>query len=168
MKKIPLSGKRGKGKFALVDDADYEELSKFKWHLAAKEYATRSFVKGDKTCFIRMHRQITGFDLTDHHDGDGLNNQRYNLRDATNSKNTMNSKKRKNCTSKYKGVSWKERDDRYYSSIVFEGKSIHLGTFKKDEEHLAALAYNSAAKEMFGEFARLNDVITCQHTGGKL
>lgn len=90
--------------------------------------------------------------LVDHWDGNGLNNCRKNLRVCTKQQNNMNTKKRSNRSSKYKGVHF--RAGRWLAQIQVAGKKKHLGTF--EEEADAALAYNFAATELFGPFARLN------------
>lgn len=83
MKKIELS----QGKFALVDDEDFEWLSQYKWYFH-KGYARRSyrFAKTGKQRGVFMHRDILKLSKkyhTDHIDGNGLNNQRSNLRACT-------------------------------------------------------------------------------------
>lgn len=157
MKQIPLT----QGKFALVDDEDYEELSKFKWY---------SFKRGNTFYAIRnhpgqrlMHRMILNLNgklVCDHKDRNGLNNQRSNLRICTQAQNCMNSSSQKNSTSSFLGVCWtKQRQkgkDYFYwrATISVSGKKIHLGSFKNEIE--AARVYNEAAKKYFGEFANLN------------
>lgn len=86
----------------------------------------------------------------DHKDNDPKNNKIENLRLCSRSQNCANK------TSKrlYKGVYQKR--DKWYSSILKEGKSYHLGTFNTPEK--AALAYNDKATELFKDFAKLNRV----------
>lgn len=156
MKEIQLS----RGKVALVDDEDFELLNQYKWYAQ----------KGHKTFYattsrgILMHRLILGLNETntycDHEDYNGLNNQKSNLRIATNSQNSINSRKRENTTSKYKGVwltksKYKDKAYLYWQARVNKDKKVfHLGYFKDEQE--AALAYNKKAFELFGEFANLN------------
>lgn len=101
-----------------------------------------------------MHQQITGYTETDHIDGNGLNNQRYNLRDCTHSQNSMNQRIRIKKSSKFKGVSVKGKRWRAY--ITVKCIRYHIGIY--DSEKIAALRYNQKAKELFGEFAKLNVV----------
>lgn len=105
-----------------------------------------------------MHREILGLmpedPDVDHRDGEGLNNRRSNLRLVTNSQNNMNSQCRWGALSKYKGVSWHKRREKWQGRIKLNGKEIYLGYF--DNEKKAARAYDEAAKKHFGEFARLN------------
>ena len=143
------------GKFAIVDAADYDALSKYKWHLVApgKLYAGRK--EGGKT--IYMHRQIMqpppGM-LVDHINGNGLDDRRANMRICTNQQNMRNVRKRPGGDSIYKGVYYDKRRRTWYARICHNGKNHHLGTFATEIE--AARAYDRAARELFGEFACLN------------
>jgi hypothetical protein len=95
--------------------------------------------------------------LTDHINGDGLDNRRQNLRSCTHAQNFWNAQKqRQTCTSPYKGVT-RRRNARlapWQAAIRIDGKSHYLGSFPSEWE--AAMAYNQAATEYFGAFARLN------------
>jgi len=161
MRRIKLSQNR----FAVVDDADYEWLMQWKWSLhliKGKEYASRSEYNPRR--HFAMHREILYRmlgkypRLSDHQDGNGLNNRRYNLRAATPSQNVCNrSKNRSICTtSQYKGVSFWKNDRKWVAEIRVQNERIFLGSFT--DEHDAALTYNRAAKKRFGEFARLNRI----------
>jgi hypothetical protein len=109
-----------------------------------------------------MHRVIMNSkrgEMVDHVDGNGLNNQRVNLRSCSNSQNMMNSGKRKNgTTSKYKGVSRRPDLNVFRATIGINKKQIHLGYFKTEVD--AAAAYNDAAKKYHGVFAFFNDFKT--------
>lgn len=154
MKQIPLT----QGKFALVDDEDFEELNKYKWYWD-RYYARRSMPRTSKgnQQGSKMHRVIINTPKgmhTDHIDGNKLNNQKSNLRICTNAENCRNSGKRKNNHSGYKGVHWFARGKKWKSCICVNYKIIHLGSF--DNKIDAAVSYNEAAKKYFGEFAHLN------------
>lgn len=159
MKQIPLT----QGYIALVDDIDFEWLNQWKWGaLKAPHtvYAVRytSRAGGKKPQFVYMHRLILEArkgQETDHRNGNGLDNQRANLRFCTSSQNNMNRAHGRG-TSVYKGVSWSTRRRKWQVQIGCEGKSVFLGRFDSEEE--AACAYNTAALERFGEFAHLNDI----------
>ena len=134
------------GKFALVDDTDYERLNKFKWFTKRYKnscYAARNGNKrGDK--LILMHRIIlnTPEDMeTDHIDGDGLNNQKSNLRVVTKKQNGQNQTKRQYKTSPLSGVC-KAHGTKWKARLVREGVCKHLGCFDTEEE--AHLAYINA------------------------
>lgn len=139
---------------AKVDDDDFEALSRFKW------YASKGNGKVWRACcMVPMHVMVKrvpkGF-LVEHKDRDGLNNQKTNLRKATNSQNQANIPKRTNrpMQSRYKGVSWGCGKDSWRARVTRNGKKHSLGTFRTEED--AARAYDAAALRMFGEFAFLN------------
>jgi len=91
---------------------------------------------------------------TDHRDGNGLNNQRENLRICTRQQNSQNGLAHKDSSSQFKGVSLKKGRHKWVACIMQNGKLAHLGYF--DNEIEAAKTYNTKAKELFGEFAKLN------------
>jgi hypothetical protein len=101
---------------------------------------------------IRLHCFITGWARVDHRNGDGLDCRDCNLREVTHAQNMHNGRPRRDGLSRYKGVS--RRDRRWYARIRRGGGQRGLGTF--DSEVVAALAYDAAAAEQFGEFAWLN------------
>jgi len=147
------------GKFTIVDPQDFYWLNNFDW--CAKEYhggfhAVRFNNHGD-TMILSMHRQIMNQPLgllVDHRNRDGLDNRRDNLRLATRSQNNCNTTKRKNTSSRFVGVSFDKRKQRWVAYINYNGKRIFLGYF--DSEIEAAKAYDEAAKKYHAEFARLN------------
>jgi hypothetical protein len=147
MKLIELT----RGLWAMVDDADYDFLMQWKWYAVeaspGKFYAARW--GGEKRVF--MHQVLVpNVPEVDHRNSNGLDNQRHNLRPATHQQNISGQQKRRTNTSGFKGVSWHAKDKRWRARICRVG----LGNFKTPEE--AARAYDRAALEKFGEFARLN------------
>jgi len=150
------------GQIAIVDDADYEWLNRWKWRACKSHhtwYAVRTTSrKNGKQTMILMHRLLLGLEAgdpreTDHKDGNGLNNRKSNLRIASDSQNSQNRRPQKG-TSIYKGVYWHRHNAKWHAHIKVEGRSIHLSSF--DSEIEAARAYDAAARNHFGEFARLN------------
>jgi hypothetical protein len=106
-----------------------------------------------------MHVEIMGSDSApeiDHWDGDGLNNQRGNLRRCTESQNQRNRRIRngEKKTSKYKGVCWSAKYETWSAHIRHDNKQKKLGNFFTEES--AAGAYNRAALALYGEFANIN------------
>lgn len=152
--------KLNKGKFAKVDDADWEDVSRYKWlcHEAAngRFYAVRG--SGKSGIKVSLHRHILGLTdpktLCDHRDLDGLNNQRGNLRTCNKSQNATNRKVDKRSKTGFKGVTWHGQMNKWRAYIVLNYKQKHLGLFADPTE--AAKAYDRAAIEMHGEFCRLN------------
>ncbi len=108
--------------------------------------------------YVLLHTFLTGFKMTDHKDGNGLNNCRENLRECDHQKNSANSSKvteQRKGEIKYKGVYFSRGNSgNFCARIKFNQKKIWLGTFKDQES--AARAYDKKARELFGEFAKLN------------
>lgn len=146
-----------KGYSAIVDDADFQWINQWKLSLRTSRdgnmYAMRWDAEASK--FIYMHRLINSTPAkqkTDHRDGNGLNNQRTNLRTATSAQNAWNVRPHKDGESRFKGVSRNSKKGKpWIAGIGVDGKRRHLGTFATEED--AAHAYAIAAKELYGEFA---------------
>jgi hypothetical protein len=157
MKKILLRGNRGFGKFAVVDDNDFEFLNMWKWKVDRDGYAIRTTSRRfGKRYTVAMHRAILqvedGLEI-DHEDRNKLNNQRFNLRPATTSQNQMNVGLNAKNTSGYRGV--RERENGYFEAdIRINGKKKYIGRYK--DPVLAAKAYDEFARKYHGEFAYLN------------
>jgi hypothetical protein len=149
---VPLT----KGYFAVIDRADESLIIGRRWNVQIKRgkpYA-QSSINGAS---VTMHRLILGdyeSPEIDHDDRDGLNNRRANLRPATRGQNATNIGLAKNNTSGYRGIAFDPRTARWVASIRAKGKQHWLGRFGTAEE--AASAYDDAARELHGEFARLN------------
>lgn len=155
MKTIPLS----QGKIALVDDADYEAVSAFKWYankIGRRFYAARHFRREGKRSTQGLHQfLLPGVPRIDHRDGDGLNNQRDNLRPATTAQNAQGFRRKCIRTSSvYRGVSWHSARKKWRAGINVNGKRINLGDFALEAD--AARAYDTAAKQHFKDWSHLN------------
>ncbi len=149
-KSIPLSH----GKFALVDDDDFERVSKYKWHYDKVTGYARACVNGK---WLFLHRFIMGAvtgEIIDHKDTNKLICKKDNLRFCTKRQNHMNTKKPTTNTSGYKGVSWDKVRNKFTSQIKVNQKHIFLGRFEEAKD--AARCYNEAAKKYFGDFANIN------------
>lgn len=151
MKEIQLTV----GKVAKVDDADFDALSLYEWRAVQdrkKWYAVRSGPGGP----IRMHRQILNTAdamETDHINGDGLDNQRANLRECSVAQNQRNRGKQSNNTSGFKGVVFDKRYNKWQAAITLDGKRS-LGFYDTPEE--GARIYDAVARFYWGEFANTN------------
>lgn len=147
------------GAEVMVDDSDFDRLSKHTWFLSNKGYAIASTHKDGKIVNLYMHRVVSeapkGKQI-DHRDGNRLNNTSENLRVCTATENNMNLAKRKDCSSVFKGVHWNRAREVWQARIKLNGKAKYLGAFKSEID--AGAAYNAAAKLIFGEFARLNPI----------
>lgn len=142
------------GSETLVDDQNFELAAQFTWYahrVGNVVYAKRMWWENGKQFSQGLHTLLTGWALVDHKDGNGLNNQWFNLRSATDAQNLRNARAR-SVTSSYKGVGlhcgqWRAR-------IYVNGVRLELGAFVLEEA--AARAYDQAAREHFGEFACFN------------
>jgi hypothetical protein len=157
MREIPLT----KGARALIDDIDYNLVRGYKWHLDASGYAAHTFWNAGtrKKYNVRLHQFLIRVEApftVDHADGNRLDNRRSNLRVATYEQNQWNRRKFANRTSQFKGVKWRKLKNggHWQATITYHGKRQHLGSF--DSEYHAALVYDWAASELFGDFAWLN------------
>lgn len=171
MKLIPLYGVNGIGKFAEVDDEDYDFLMKWRWFgiyakTSSNYYAQCNYNLGNgKWTNRKMHHLIidkkSGF-IIDHKDRNGLNNQKSNLRYCTPSQNAMNKCNHTGSASQYKGVCIRRhkhsKSIKWQSQITINKKRITIGNFPytKEGEIQAALLYNEYAIKYFGEFANIN------------
>lgn len=159
MKRIPLT----QGKFALVDDEDYDRLMAMGSWMYHRGYAIKSkrIKKNGKwtSDAVRMHRLIIeipeGFEV-DHINLNKSDNRRSNLRICTRTENIINRLVQKNNSSGFKGVTWHRRIKKFQARIGVGKKRMHLGYFDCPID--AAKAYNIAAKQNHGQFSILNEI----------
>jgi hypothetical protein len=155
MREIPLS----RGKVAIVDDADYEWLSQWKWSVGGSRqgHARRGVIKNGRWTSSLMHREIMDAapeQQVDHINGDRFDNRRCNLRLCNGTENNRNRPKRKDSTAPYKGIVW--CGGRWWARINLDGKQTFLSSHATAEA--AARAYNEAALAVYGDFARVNRI----------
>jgi len=156
MKEISLT----QGLKAQVDDDIYEELSQFKWyaHKSRNVYYARrmSSAINRKRHIINMHHKIIGRPsegkITDHKDGNGLNNQKGNLRFVTNRQNCQN-RKHTTKTSQYPGVCWSKQNKKWNAQIYVNGEWKKLGyfTFETEAFEVYRKAVNALGEKVVGE-----------------
>ena len=147
------------GLFTTVDEADLDRLSAFKWKALINEcntYAYRnSKLPSGKKIVIFMHREINGTPIgmiTDHINGNSLDNRKENLRSATHAQNMANRKKAKSNRSGFKGVYFDPSKNSFVAEINSGNKRTRLGKFSTAEE--AYSAYVRASLEIHGKFSR--------------
>lgn len=148
-----------------LDSEDLAWASQWTWRLSSNGYAVRSEVRDGKKVTIRLHSELNGTPkglVTDHVNGDMLDNRRCNLRSATVSQNNANSRDRRR-RSNYRGVYWHGQAGKWCAQISMNGRIKHLGLFETQEA--AAAAYDLAAMQTRPTFARLNLRRDGQSTG---
>ena len=152
-----------KGEPIILDEVDHD-LASHLWYLF-EGYAARTTGGRKNRQFVFMHRivleRMIGRPLqkgedTDHINGMRADNRRINLRLTTRTQNLQNLKKKSGTSSQYKGVMWDKERERWMAYITVNRHRIYLGRYATEEE--AARAYNKAALEYFGEYARLNAI----------
>ena len=131
MKKISLT----RGKYAIVDNEDYEFLIQWKWWFTTRGYAVRE--DGGKVVFMHrlINKTLMGLD-TDHINMNKLDNRKCNLRTISRSQNIMNINPRKNNTSGVKGV--QKHAEGWMARIKLNYQTIYLGYFKRFEDAVNA------------------------------
>lgn len=165
MKSFQIHSKSYGTKTVYVDDEDFNKVAYRPWNIStdrkrhtcyARGYVKKIKVNGktrDET--LAMHRFIMNCPkdrVIDHIDGNGLNNQKSNLRICTQKQNMLNQKLRSKNTSGFKGVHFCNREKKWVAAIAIDKKKKFLGYFKTKEE--AHDVWVLKAKEVRGEFYR--------------
>jgi len=162
------------GQYAIVDARFYRELNKYKWYAHKGKttyYAYRAARVNEKrkSKNIKMHNEIIRQKtvdrgpktengkrlIVDHINGNGLDNRIANLRLATYAQNSRNrSKIKRACSSRYKGVWYSRKLNKWRAQICYGGVKEHLGYYRDERD--AARAYDAAARRHHDKFARVN------------
>ena len=143
-------------------DADVaEQVRHLAWKLDKDGYVTRkTTIKGKRGRTVYLHRVVLNCTnplvFVDHKNGDKLLNIRDNLREATRAQNGQNRFKSTGCSSCFRGVTWNKNTCKWQATIKTNGRNLYLGLFESEQE--AGHAYNKAAIQYHGDFARLNPV----------
>lgn len=142
----------------IIDNEDFQKIYNYKWYIikSNKIYYCIGRLPNNRN-LVRLHRLILSAlkgQTIDHINGNGLDNRKCNLRFCTTAQNRHNSSKTITGKCKYKGVSYVPKEEVYRAFIYLNRKQIYLGRFKTEIE--AAIAYNTKALELFGEYARIN------------
>jgi hypothetical protein len=150
-----------KGQRALIDREDLPLVQGRFWYVKGDPDRTHYAMTTVRTKAgweaLSMHRLLLnvlpGFQV-DHRNGNGLDNRRFNIRIATVVDNARNTRIHRDNKVGFKGVHFDKRNGKFRAHIGLNGRSRYIGSYKTAEN--AAKAYDEAAIEYFGEFARLN------------
>ncbi len=158
-----------KGLFALIDAEDFPRVSSWYWSALVRTGRTAYAMRVERRRTIYLHRFIMGAlpgTDVDHINGNGQDCRKINLRVCTHAENQRNYSKTSSPTaSSFKGVRWDRDRSRWVAWVKLDRKSRFLGRFASEEE--AARAYDAAARELFGEFAKPNFPEETSSTGQK-
>lgn len=164
--RIPLRARDGSVRAWAIVDREDADLAELRWHLGDQGYARRTIARADRPggCSAeKLHRIVLARAIDrplncreqcDHKNRDPLDNRRANLRIATQSQNQANRSAHNDSLSSYIGVSLDLRTGKWLAKTCKDKRQIHIGRFADESE--AARAYDRAARECHGEYARLN------------
>lgn len=153
------------GRAVVYVDPEDADLALDTWYVNDKGYVIRRTAR-PRRLIVRMHRiimrrvlgrELERWELVDHLNGDRLDNRRANLRLCNNSQNGFNRDVPAHNKTGYKGVSWntyRTAPRPFQASITVNRRKIYLGSYATAQE--AARAYDAAARQLAGEFARGN------------
>lgn len=144
------------GHFALVDNADFADLQRFRWYLRKGKNTNYAF-RWDRELkrAVALHQHLMPLPpgkCVDHINRNGLDCQRSNMRESTPSLNRANARKRHNATG-YQGVQ-QHGSSTWTGHIECQGILYSASRFPTPED--AARWYDEMAIRLFGEFAVLN------------
>lgn len=158
MKKIPLT----QGKFAIVDDEDFDYLNRFVFCYGPNGHAVRRLMQTNGKsvsvvmAYFVLHKEKN--EIYHYKNGNPLDLRKENLIITSRQNSSASTATLREHTSIYRGVCWDKNAKKWNATISkrIEGnrKKYHLGYF--DTENAAAIAYNKKARELFGEFAYQN------------
>lgn len=139
----------------LVDEEDFKKVSAYTWTITRGKYTSYAIatINGKTTSMHSLILNTSEGFVSDHIDGNGLNNQKKNLRQATHSQNASNRQgpNRNNKSSGLRGVYPIYKNKKFTGYWKAKLGSAYLGYFSTPEE--AAAAYNKAAREKYKDFS---------------
>lgn len=139
------------GRFVLVDERDEEFVRSVSWHA----HQSKSHIYAVNRQHGKMHRtffDVSPTEIVDHKNGRTLDNRRSNLRVVTKTQNNRNTVRRNDSQWLYKGI--EATRSGWRASIQVDGRRIRTPSY--GTQRAAAQAYDDMARELFGEFAKLN------------
>lgn len=154
--------KISKGRETIVDADDYEYLNQFKWYVNSKGYAVRTTRNAERgvglpkvAIMSRVIMKTTNNRVhVDHINGNRLDNRKENLREVNQRQNSWNTQ-RTNMANNWRGVYYSKKDNKFCANIVLPGETtLSLGQY--DSPAIAAVAYDTMALFLRGDFAHLN------------
>lgn len=156
--RVPLT----QGKVATIDAADADLVLRYRWYAVKQHRCWYAYTNAEDGTSLSMHRLLMGRPPgdVDHRDNDGLNNRRSNLRVASRRGLNIANARFEHAASGFRGVKFhpdtpdRRRSKPWQARIKVFGRDISCGYYATAEE--AAAAYDRAAEEHFGEFARPN------------
>lgn len=137
----------------LVDDADAEELGRYRWRLQSQGYAIRyAGTSREQNHVLLMHRQLLGLERgdtteVDHRNRNRLDNRRANLRSASRAEQCQNQPSRRGSTSGFRGVSWDRSRQCWRATVTIAGRQVHH-SYHADELEAARVASAFRAEHM--------------------
>jgi hypothetical protein len=152
---------------AIIDEALLPLVVSRSWQWQARTDGTGSgqVILSDRSSHAPLSRLVAEVETAgmntrvSHRNGEALDCRRENLIVRTMQEQLFGNRKMgtvngRKYTSRFKGVCWAKREEKWFANIQKDGKMRRLGSFHDELE--AAQAYDEAAREFFGGYARLN------------
>lgn len=134
----------------IIDESDYDRVSQHKWWIMPLGYINTR-IAGKYVYLHRFIAQTPKGMVTDHINGDKLDNRKSNLRICSTRENVINSKLSKNNRTGFRGTSFRKDRNKYSAYIMVNRKKISLGTYEYLED--AVNARVAGERKYFGIFA---------------
>lgn len=176
MDRVPLHRRDGTiDGYAVVDPADYVDLSKYSWHLSrgtGQGYVVRTTPRDEegRQGKVRMGRHLLGLApgdsrQVDHINGDRRDHRRANLRILTGAQNMQNQKSHAGSSSRFRGVYWDKHAKKWRADAGPQSSKRYLGYFDSEEE---AARVAREAREGIMPYAHEREVSTVMLDGSRI